>query len=87
MHTRAGLPANAQLPDRTIGIRSVIRLLPFSPVGFSAEIERVSADDKRGRLPRPLPSPLKFDIVFATQLFAESHFIRNDPIIIGRKPF
>ena len=87
MYTRAGLPANAQLPGRTFGIRSTIRLPPFSPVGFSAEIERVSADDKRGRLPRPLPSPLKFDIVFATQLFAASHFIRNDPIIIGRKPF
>src|SRR5438874_2607420 len=31
---------------------------PFSPVGFSAEIERVFAPESNGRLPRPRPSDM-----------------------------
>src|SRR5262245_14068839 len=37
--------------------------LPFSPVKFSALIERVRALDKRDRLPRCMPRPSKRDVV------------------------
>jgi len=37
--------------------------LPFSPVGFSGHTERVSAPVRKGKLPRPAPSPLNGDAV------------------------
>jgi hypothetical protein len=47
--------------------------LPFSPVGFSALIERVLALDSRHRLPSVIPKPLKSDILFSLCFF---HFLR-----------
>ena len=32
---------------------------PFSPVGFSAVIDRVLAADRRGNVPRLMPRPVK----------------------------
>src|SRR5713101_7505038 len=46
---RAGLLAGSGI---------AIAPLPFSPVGFSGLIERLSAFDKIGRLPRCMPRPL-----------------------------
>src|SRR5271155_3916248 len=39
--------------------------LPFSPVGFSALIERLSAAERIARLPMCMPSPLNDDIASA----------------------
>src|SRR6267378_4154468 len=40
------------------GSGDAIAPLPFSPVGFSGLIERLSAFDRIGRLPRCMPRPL-----------------------------
>src|SRR5712692_601396 len=40
------------------GSGTAIAPLPFSPVGFSGLIERLSAFDRIGRLPRCMPRPL-----------------------------
>jgi hypothetical protein len=42
-----------------LGRGSAMPPRPFSPVTFSAEIERVTASLMRERLPRPMPRPLK----------------------------
>jgi hypothetical protein len=33
--------------------------LPFSPVKFSGEIDRVKAPETRDKFPKPIPNPLK----------------------------
>src|ERR1700692_1424965 len=43
---------------------SAIPPLPFSPVKFSALIERVLADDNRHKLPRCMPRPVKVSNTF-----------------------
>jgi hypothetical protein len=47
---------------------------PFSPVKFSAEIERVFARDKRERLPRFRPKPLKSAMVFSSTEYSALAF-------------
>src|SRR5262245_53248663 len=47
---------DAPLPVPSVAIPA----LPFSPVKFSGEIERVLAADSRDRLPRFMWSPLNF---------------------------
>src|SRR6266700_3262566 len=44
---------------------------PFSPVGFSALIERVFARERRARLPRSIPRPLKLygSVIYATFIY------------------
>src|ERR1700687_3941710 len=45
------------------GAGGAIAPWPFSPVGFSGLIERLSAFDRIGRLPRCMPRPLNDAIV------------------------
>src|SRR5271156_441584 len=51
--------------------------LPFSPVGFSALIDRLSAADRSARLPMWMPSPLNDAIAIRLLVTSRAILIRS----------
>src|SRR6266436_3539907 len=59
------------------GSGSAIAPLPFSPVGFSGLIERLSAFDRIARLPMYMPSPLKDAIAIRLLVTSRAILVRS----------
>ena len=57
-------PRPRSLAARAAGPSADMAALPFSPVKFSAQIERVFALERFARFPRLIPSPLNAIVSF-----------------------